>query len=163
MVNQVGNFGDSGNEQLLQRLQSVTLPNYTAPVQKDNLMDIWNDAYAAFKGAFDTPQMRRAINDEYAEDARKRLRDFDEPIRALLSQASPSQQEPVAWDLQSESQAESERSWNNEYGRGGNNKTYRMFCRNKQDMEALAASGYMVVQEYYAVQSAPSAKEGGDK
>lgn len=38
----------------------------------------WHEAYAAFKGAFDTPQARMRQRDEYAEDARDRLRAFDE-------------------------------------------------------------------------------------
>ena len=46
----------------------------------------WDLAYAAFTGAFDTPQMRRQMPDEYSEDARKRMRDFDEIIRAALAQ-----------------------------------------------------------------------------
>jgi len=40
----------------------------------------WADAYAAFVGAFDTPQMRRLINDEYSNDARRRLRDLNSAL-----------------------------------------------------------------------------------
>lgn len=38
----------------------------------------WTEAYAAFVGAFDTPQMRRKLNDDYANDARVRLRELNE-------------------------------------------------------------------------------------
>lgn len=44
----------------------------------------WNDAYASFKGAFDTPQMRRKMPDEYSEDARKRLYQFNEALQASV-------------------------------------------------------------------------------
>jgi Lar family restriction alleviation protein len=44
----------------------------------------WGDAYAAFVGAFDTPAARRKQSDEYANDARDRLRDFHERITHWL-------------------------------------------------------------------------------
>jgi hypothetical protein len=44
----------------------------------------WNDAYAAFVGAFDTPAARRRQSDEYANDARDRLREFNERITHWL-------------------------------------------------------------------------------
>ncbi len=47
--------------------------------------DGWADAYAAFKGTFDTPAAWLKDGSEYANDARKRLRDFNE---AMIS-ASP--------------------------------------------------------------------------
>lgn len=50
------------------------------------MLDEWNDAYRAFKGAFDTPLSRKRQGDEYAEDARKRLAAFDEKMRALAQQ-----------------------------------------------------------------------------
>jgi hypothetical protein len=37
-------------------------------------------------GAFDTPTARRKQNDEYAADARYRMRDFDETLRARLGE-----------------------------------------------------------------------------
>lgn len=37
---------------------------------------LWDDAYRAFLGAFDSPIMRRRINNENAEDARRRLREL---------------------------------------------------------------------------------------
>lgn len=42
----------------------------------------WRDAYAAFQGAFDTPLARRRDDSEYAQDARKRLRAFNESMTA---------------------------------------------------------------------------------
>lgn len=40
----------------------------------------WQDAYAAFKGAFDTPVARRKVDDEYATDARQRLAALNEML-----------------------------------------------------------------------------------
>jgi hypothetical protein len=57
---------------------SAAAPTQQPPSDQPNLSQMWKDAYAAFKGAFDTPQMRRTQSDEYSADARKRLRDFDE-------------------------------------------------------------------------------------
>ncbi|HIH2750788.1 TPA: hypothetical protein ACYLN4_006609 [Burkholderia lata] len=51
--------------------------------QLGTLQADFNDAYLAFKGAFDTPMMRQKIGDDYANDARTRLRDFSEKISAL--------------------------------------------------------------------------------
>ena len=56
------------------------------PVQPATVPDGWNDAYAAFVGAVDTPQMRRMINNEYAEDARKRMRAIND---AMLAASNP--------------------------------------------------------------------------
>lgn len=47
-------------------------------------LDLWADAYSAFKGAFDTPVSHRKDNSDYAEDARKRMADFNEAMRATL-------------------------------------------------------------------------------
>lgn len=44
--------------------------------------DGWADAYAAFKGAFDTPAAWLKDNSEYANDARKRLCEFNEAMKA---------------------------------------------------------------------------------
>lgn len=62
--------------------------------------DLWNDAYRAFKGAFDTPVARRKQDDEYAKDARERLARFDEQMQRMKSPlpgcdvGTPA---PVAW------------------------------------------------------------------
>lgn len=37
----------------------------------------WIDAYAAFRGVFDTPVARRTLNDAFAEDVRVRMRAVD--------------------------------------------------------------------------------------
>lgn len=42
----------------------------------------WDEAYRAFVGAFDTPQLRRIIDNEYAADARRRLKRINEAIFA---------------------------------------------------------------------------------
>jgi hypothetical protein len=51
--------------------------------EKGLLAAAWEKAYAAFIGAFDTPLARRRFNDEYAIDARKRLREFNDLLAAL--------------------------------------------------------------------------------
>jgi hypothetical protein len=42
----------------------------------------WPEAYAAFQGAFDTPLARRKDNSDFAQDARRRLREFNEAMLA---------------------------------------------------------------------------------
>lgn len=56
------------------------------------LISAWEQAYLAFKGAFDNPVARRKLDDEFAEDARSRLRDLDELMQKLKS-ALPAAQE----------------------------------------------------------------------
>ncbi|MGQ0595816.1 hypothetical protein [Aquabacterium sp.] len=53
-------------------------PAQPAPVVPDG----WRDAYAAFVGAFDTPQLRRLMPDAFSQDARKRLMDFNDAMLA---------------------------------------------------------------------------------
>jgi hypothetical protein len=50
-------------------------------------LDAWQDAYAAFQGAFDTAVERRRNNSEYAQDARRRLRNLNESIAAAKEQS----------------------------------------------------------------------------
>lgn len=45
----------------------------------------WDEAYRAFVGAFDTPQLRRMIDNEYAADSRRRLKRINEAICARSS------------------------------------------------------------------------------
>ena len=45
-------------------------------------LEKWRDAYLAFKGAFDTPQMRRQLSDDYSQDARRRMREINEAFEA---------------------------------------------------------------------------------
>ena len=40
----------------------------------------WNDVYAAYAGAFDTPVARRKNGDEFSQDARWRMREFAESM-----------------------------------------------------------------------------------
>ena len=72
------------------------------------LMKRWQDAYAAFKGRFDTPVERRHMSDEFAQDARQRLRDFDEAMRALDPKGGRAMwygSEPAGWADQGAQQA----------------------------------------------------------
>jgi hypothetical protein len=62
---------------------AASIPPLTAPApQTDELHAEWTEAYLAFKGAFDTPQMRLRMGDDYSNDARARLRQFDEHMKA---------------------------------------------------------------------------------
>jgi hypothetical protein len=64
------------------REQAARASSPVAANHASSLPQLWNDAYMAFKGAFDSPMMRRKLDDEFSADARKRLRDFDETLRA---------------------------------------------------------------------------------
>lgn len=59
---------------LLDRLESLEK-------ERETLRQTWQDAYAAFKGAFDTPVARRKVDDEYAADARVRLAAINDLLR----------------------------------------------------------------------------------
>lgn len=59
------------------------------------LINMFDAAYRAFVGAFDTPLARRQFDNEYASDARQRLREFNaefplafEEAMTLLEQAN---------------------------------------------------------------------------
>lgn len=54
----------------------------------------WQDAFAAFAGAFDTPLARRRDDGEYARDARLRMREINEHI---VGQTAAQQQSPAEW------------------------------------------------------------------
>jgi hypothetical protein len=72
---------------------------YAPSVEQDErgtLVAEFNDAYRAFIGAFDTPQMRRQICNEYADDARKRLRDFAENFTRAANPAANVAQDDLA-------------------------------------------------------------------
>jgi hypothetical protein len=62
----------------------------------EKLKSAFRDAYAAFKGAFDTPQMRMKIPGEYADDARRRLREFDELLASYTGPVEQSDDNEVA-------------------------------------------------------------------
>lgn len=67
-----------------QQAASTVINTYQPQVSA--LKQAWTDAYAAFVGAFDTPLVRRARPDDYSEDARKRLREFNDTIRDLTQE-----------------------------------------------------------------------------
>lgn len=55
------------------------------PIERmDDILAQWKDAYLAFQGAFDTPVARRKDDSEFAQDARRRLREFDELMKTLI-------------------------------------------------------------------------------
>jgi len=69
--------------------------------------DGWADAYAAFKGAFDSPVARWKIDDEYAADARRRLRDFNDTMLAAAPAApAAAAQEPHTYWVLFDAEAE---------------------------------------------------------
>lgn len=43
---------------------------------------VWDEAFAAFKGAFDTPLARRRQSDEYSVDARQRLHQYNSLMKS---------------------------------------------------------------------------------
>ena len=76
------------------------IPVYTAP--QPVIPPGWTTAYAAFKGAFDTPLARRRDSGEYAQDARRLLREFNDAMLAAPEApqpAKPAEQEPVEIEL----------------------------------------------------------------
>lgn len=52
--------------------------------EKDALLRQALEVCSAFRGAFDTPISRRRTSDEFADDARQRMRELDEAIRNHL-------------------------------------------------------------------------------
>lgn len=68
-----------------------------------SLRATWQDAYAAFKGAFDTPVARRKVDDEYAADARQRLAAFNEMLS--IEMPAPEDALPAPRDVLSTSKA----------------------------------------------------------
>ena len=49
----------------------------------------WAEAYAAFKGAFDMPLARRRDSSEYAQEARRLLREFNDAMHAAPEEPQP--------------------------------------------------------------------------
>jgi hypothetical protein len=49
--------------------------------QTTALKTAWPDTYAAYCGVFATPLACRQIDNDYAKDARKRMRDFDDLMK----------------------------------------------------------------------------------
>jgi hypothetical protein len=55
----------------------------------------WAEAYAAFIGAFDTPLARRQIDNEFAQDARRRLRDINDLVTSMSSREEAADVRPA--------------------------------------------------------------------
>ena len=69
------------------------IPVYTAP--QPAIPPGWATAYAAFKGAFDTPLARRRDSGEYAQDARRLLREFNDAMFAAPEAPQPVKRQPL--------------------------------------------------------------------
>jgi hypothetical protein len=70
-------------QELLEVLRAMDEAEEEADVARARLKELetlWPDTLAAFRGAFDTPLARRRDNSEYAEDARDRMRMFNETL-----------------------------------------------------------------------------------
>lgn len=70
-----------------------------AQARLKELERLWPDTLAAFRGAFDTPLARRRDNSEYAEDARDRMRTFNE---TLFPEPALSHEEQARLQVQAE-------------------------------------------------------------
>lgn len=80
-------LGDYGLSEPIEWLRSVTVERHPTPAPDAvaRLVEAWPDAYAAFKGAFDTPIARKKDDSEYANDARDRLRSLDEALASFIA------------------------------------------------------------------------------
>lgn len=70
-------------QELLEVLRAMDEAEEEADLAQARLKELerlWPDTLAAFRGAFDTPLARRRDNSEYAEDARDRMRTFNETL-----------------------------------------------------------------------------------
>ena len=56
----------------------------------NKLVELWPALHAALTGAFDTPLARLKDHSDYAEDARKRLREFNEVMTQARSDVQAS-------------------------------------------------------------------------
>lgn len=79
--------GDEGDKAYVSAIRELLARR----LQPARVPEGWSDAFAAFKGAFDTPAARRRDGSEYAEDARKRLREFNEAMLAAATQPEAAQ------------------------------------------------------------------------
>lgn len=71
-----------------------TINNWSGRLSKlasARVPDGWREAYAAFKGAFDTPAAWLRDDSDFARDARKRLREFNDAMLA----AAPKPESPA--------------------------------------------------------------------
>jgi hypothetical protein len=73
-----------GNPTCIGECGDITMVNYNVSSDERKMIEInleeWKNCYAAFRGAFDTPLARRRFDDEFSEDARKRMRQINEKI-----------------------------------------------------------------------------------
>ncbi|WP_035942512.1 hypothetical protein, partial [Caballeronia glathei] len=75
-------------------------------------------AYLAFKGAFDTPQMRMKIKGEYADDARRRMREFADRFSAPAMRLEPTEAQAEAMGEKGAPHSEHERKLYEAYCKG---------------------------------------------
>lgn len=81
-VNNDGFIVEIGDLPLSPGMKLYTLASLPAPQAAQAEPSDWSDTYAAFVAAFDTPLARRRQDDEYAQDARRRMREMNERIVA---------------------------------------------------------------------------------
>lgn len=117
----------------------------------------WSSAYAAFKGAFDTPLSRRRDGSEFAQDARDRLRELDETMRAMAPVLQEQERSPLEqYDLEQST----------EYRKGyedGRIKGYKVGYRHAQEHATLLSNpGASGSQEDAQVVAPEPVHAGGD-
>jgi hypothetical protein len=59
----------------------------TLAAREDGFYTTWNDAYLAFRGAFDTPADHMRHANDYTDDARARMRQFNEMMQDFAPKA----------------------------------------------------------------------------
>lgn len=72
--------GANALRQLLAAGQRLVRENQLLRLAAHQAEGNWDEAFAAFKGAFDTPVARRQDQSEFAQDARRRLRSYNEDV-----------------------------------------------------------------------------------
>ena len=85
-------------QELLEVLRAMDEAEEEADVAQARLKELetlWPDTLAAFRGAFDTPLARRRDNSEYAEDARERIRAFND---VMFPEPEPTPEERARFD-----------------------------------------------------------------
>lgn len=124
---------DSLRAQLKTALEKQT-PAEPPPSATLQIFAEWSSAYAAFKGAFDTPLSRRRDESEYAKDARDRLRELDESMRAMAPMLEEQERPPLEqYDLEQSA----------EYRKGyedGRIKGYKVGYRHAQEHATLSST-----------------------
>ncbi|WP_321820749.1 MULTISPECIES: hypothetical protein [unclassified Burkholderia] len=126
-------------------------PAMAAEAAAPSLRAEFDDAYRAFVGAFDTPQMRRAVAGEYADDARRRLRTFAERFAAPQPPAQADAREavtdePAAWLVD---------------GLNGHNERHASVWIRKENADAVVATLFNVSIEPLDRRTALSTRAAG--